>query len=79
MDGKKVSSPSLTLTLTPDWYSYKPTLQAENPLINLPYVIDGKKVIAQTNACFLYLGRKFSMLGKDEDELALCEQLLCEV
>jgi hypothetical protein len=61
------------------WFSVKNSVKSVNPLINLPYVIDGKMIITQSNACFLYLGRKLSMLGKNEEEQSYCEQLLCEV
>jgi glutathione S-transferase len=57
----------------------KPELKAKNPLMNLPYIIDGDKIISQSNACFMHLGRKFNMLGKDEIEMSCCEQLLCEL
>lgn len=57
----------------------KPELKAKNPLINLPYVIDGDRVISQSNACMMYLARKFSLLGKDEIDASCCEQLLCEL
>ena len=56
-----------------DWHNEKPALKAKNPLMNLPYVVDGDVVIAQTNACFLYLGRKCKMLGTNELELTQCK------
>ena len=68
---------SLKFDLT-KWFSVKPDLKIVNPLINLPYVIDGDNIITQTNACFTYLGRKLKMLGETDYELSLCEQLLCE-
>jgi len=61
------------------WLSVKEGLRAKNPLINLPYVIDGDLVISQSNACFMYLGRKLNLLGSNEVEHCYCEQLLCEV
>lgn len=61
------------------WFNYKPTLKAINPLVNLPYVKDGEKVISQSNACFMYLGRKLNMLGSTPDQNEQCEQLLCEL
>ena len=59
----------------------KPALRERNALMNLPYLIDEEEdvVVAQSNACFLYLGRKLSLLGDNSKELSLCEQLLCEV
>jgi hypothetical protein len=61
------------------WFSVKDQLKAINPLINLPYVIDGKMIITQSNACLLHLGRKLLMMGKNEEEQSCCEQLICEV
>ena len=61
------------------WFDVKPALKEKNPLINLPYVKDGEKIISQANACFLYLGRKLSMLGTNDEEREACEQLLCEI
>jgi hypothetical protein len=61
------------------WFSIKDSLKGINPLINLPYVIDGKMIITQSNACFQYLGRILSMMGKNSEEQSYCEQLLCEV
>jgi glutathione S-transferase len=61
------------------WFaSAKEELRKKNPLINLPYIVDGDHVISQTNACFTYLGRKLNMLGNNEVELSQCDQLLCE-
>jgi len=58
-------------------------LKKRNSLINLPYmeIIDDegrKHLISQSNACLLYLGRKFKMLGSNEVEQTRCEQLLLE-
>jgi len=68
------------------WFSKKPALKEKNPLMNLPYICDskgsetgGELYISQTNACFLYLGRKLGMLGSTPQEMSMCEQLLCEV
>lgn len=47
--------------------------------MNLPYVIDDDMVVTQSNACMMYLGRKFGLCGANEKELAACEQILCEV
>ena len=61
------------------WLTEKPVLKAQNPLINLPYVKVGDVIISQTNACFMFLGRKLNMLGHNEKETSECEQLLCEI
>lgn len=42
----------------------KPELAKKNSCINLPYVLDGDKVITQSNTCLLYLGKK---LGIDNE------------
>ena len=47
--------------------------------MNLPYVLDGERVVSQSNACLIYLGEKFGMMGSDEDERIAVHQLLCEV
>jgi len=60
------------------WFSVKPALKDRNPLMNLPYVVDGDRVITQSNACLLYLGRKFGLSGKNEDEVTRMEQSLCQ-
>lgn len=61
------------------WFDDKVALKERNPLMNLPYILDGEAVVCQTNACFAYLGRKFGLLGSNEMETSQCEQLLCEV
>jgi glutathione S-transferase len=60
------------------WLDNKILLKEKNPLINLPYVVDGDNVISQSNACFTYLGRKLNMMGASPEEMSECEQLLCE-
>jgi len=67
-----------------DWTNKdKIELKKRNSLINLPYmeIIDDegqRHLICQSNACLLYLGRKFKMLGSNEVEQTRCEQLLLE-
>jgi len=61
------------------WFNHKPTLAPKNPLINLPYIIDGERIITQSNACYTYLGRKFHLNGKNEDEITKVEQILNQV
>jgi len=61
------------------WFGKKPELKEQNPLMNLPYVsVDGGRLIAQTNACFSYLGRALGLFGATPEEAVDCEQLLCE-
>jgi glutathione S-transferase len=62
-----------------EWLSKKPDLKEKNPLMNLPYVIHGDRVVTQSNACFSYLGRLLNLWGQTEDEVVECEELLCEV
>jgi glutathione S-transferase len=57
----------------------KVELKKANPFMNLPYVVDGDRVITQSNSCLAYLGRKTGLWGKTEDEIVLCETLLCEI
>lgn len=62
------------------WLSQKDSLKAENALVNLPYIRIGEKgkLITQSTACFLALGRALNMLGETEEDLSDVEQLLCE-
>lgn len=60
------------------WFGAKKALKLKNPLMNLPYVVDGDVVVAQTNAVLAYLGRKLNLWGKNEQETIACEQLLSE-
>lgn len=64
---------------TSDWFDKKPALKEKNALMNLPYVIDGEHVIAQTNACFSHLGRVLGLYGCNYAETLKVEQCLCQV
>eukprot|EP01088_Endostelium_zonatum_P014747 TRINITY_DN3348_c0_g1_i3.p1 TRINITY_DN3348_c0_g1~~TRINITY_DN3348_c0_g1_i3.p1 ORF type:complete len:174 (-),score=19.26 TRINITY_DN3348_c0_g1_i3:94-615(-) len=67
-------------TASPKWFEErKPQLQQKNPLINLPYIIDGDNVISQSNSCFEYLGRKFNLNGDTEEEQLKNNQCLNQV
>ena len=67
-----------------EWHQKdKIELKKRNSLINLPYIelINSQgddMLIPQSNACLSFLGRKFGMFGKNEDEVSKCEQLLLE-
>lgn len=61
------------------WFAVKPDLMVANPLINLPYVLDGEKVVSQSNACLAYLARRLGLWGRTLEEKCDCEQLLCEL
>jgi hypothetical protein len=51
-----------------------------HPLVNLPFVIDGGQVVAQSNACVLHLGRKFGLLGDGSPRAqSMIEQCLMQV
>mmetsp|Transcript_373 Transcript_373/g.530 ORF Transcript_373/g.530 Transcript_373/m.530 type:complete len:81 (+) Transcript_373:71-313(+) len=43
----------------------KPLLLPKNPLLNLPYVLDGDVLVTQSNACLKYLGRKLNLNGDE--------------
>merc|ERR1712038_1496325 len=57
----------------------KPALKAKTPFVNLPYIEDGGIVICQSNACLIYLGRKFNLLGKDASEEIKAKQCLDQI
>jgi glutathione S-transferase len=66
--------------LNSDWFSFeKPKLLEKQPLVNLPYIIDGDLIITQSNACMAYLGRKVGLWGKTDKDMSECEVLLCEI
>jgi len=46
--------------------------------MNLPYLVDGSHVITQSNACYLYLGRKFGLNGGNDVEMSRVEQVLMQ-
>merc|ERR1712062_437859 len=48
------------------WFGIKDTLGFDYP--NLPYLIDGHIKITQSNAILRYLGRKFELDGKTEED-----------
>jgi glutathione S-transferase len=58
------------------WEDTKSALVAKNPLANLPYVLDGEKVISQSLACLVYLGEKWGLMGADP---SLTLQILTEI
>jgi len=62
----------------PAWGTEKPALKEKNAMINLPYIKDGDRVITQSNACYLYLGRKFKLDGKTEEASCINDQVLCQ-
>jgi glutathione S-transferase len=62
------------------WFSQKETLKEENPLINLPYIRIGTKgkLITQSTACFMALGRVLNLVGDTDSDLSDVEQLVGE-
>jgi len=57
------------------WFNEtKPKLLEKNPAITLPYLIDGDKVIAESDAICIYVcykGNKPELLGRNADEQVL--------
>merc|ERR1719235_1629703 len=63
----------------PDWFKEdKPKLLPLCPIVNLPYIKHGNKVITQTNAVMMYIARLARLGGKGKNE-SLVEMLLCDV
>mmetsp|Transcript_26924 Transcript_26924/g.27157 ORF Transcript_26924/g.27157 Transcript_26924/m.27157 type:complete len:267 (-) Transcript_26924:200-1000(-) len=62
-----------------DWTAVKAGLKLKDPLINLPYVIDGDLVVSQSNSCMSYLGKKLGLWGKSPQSDIECDMLLCEL
>lgn len=60
------------------WSDAKPALVEKNPLMNLPYIIDGDLVLTQTDACMNYLGRKCGLQGNTSPETGKIEQVLAQ-
>ncbi|XP_012944248.1 glutathione S-transferase Mu 3 [Aplysia californica] len=56
------------------WFSVKFTLGLDFP--NLPYYIDDKVKLTETNAIFRYLGRKYNLYGDDDVAKANCDLIL---
>lgn len=54
------------------WFNdVKPKLQDKNPALTLPYLIDGEKVVAESDAICVYLchkGGKPELLGRNAEE-----------
>mmetsp|Transcript_36309 Transcript_36309/g.50437 ORF Transcript_36309/g.50437 Transcript_36309/m.50437 type:complete len:229 (-) Transcript_36309:146-832(-) len=51
----------------PVWGAEKAEMIKKNPLMNLPYVVDGEKIICQSNACVYYLGKRLGIDGEDAE------------
>ena len=71
--------PYTQVIYTPDkgdqWFKEdKPKLIEKNPAIGLPYLIDGEKVVAESDAMCIYIAHKsgkVELLGRDADEKVL--------
>jgi len=50
-----------------------------NPYFNLPSIIDNDQVICQSNACFLYLGKKLGLDGEGSDTQLKIVQVAMQV
>jgi len=57
----------------------KPRLIKQNPLINLPYLVDGDVVLSHSNTIYTYLGDKLGLTPKDEATKLRDNQALMEV
>jgi len=59
------------------WFAdAKEGLKKKNALINMPYIEDQGKVVTQSNAVLLYIGRKTGLNGKTDDEVCKNEQVM---
>jgi hypothetical protein len=53
---------------TSEWFKGdKPDLVAQNSFMNLPYVQLGEKVVTQSNAVYLFVGRKLGLNGRGDE------------
>jgi len=59
-----------------NWLNVKETLKLDFP--NLPYMIDGDVRLTQSNAILRYIARKHSLLGKDEQQMAIVDMVIEE-
>jgi len=58
----------------------KPALLKKNPLINLPYLVDGDTVVTQSCAVYQYFGRRYGLdKCSSEEEKNKLEQVTLEV
>jgi len=63
-----------------EWFAKdKPVLAKINPLINLPYLIDGNTLVTQSQPVYTYLARKCNMNGTTPEETLKVEQTLAQV
>jgi len=64
---------------TSEWFKGdKPDLQAANAFMNLPYVQLGEKVVTQSNAVYLFVGKKLNLNGRGDDAQIKNHEILCE-
>jgi glutathione synthase/RimK-type ligase-like ATP-grasp enzyme len=64
---------------TSEWFKGdKPDLVAQNAFMNLPYVCLGDKVVTQSNACYLFIGKKLNLNGRGDDAQVRNHEILCE-
>lgn len=60
-----------------DWFgTHKPQLLEKNPLMTLPYLKDGDKIVTQSNSVLLYIARKAGLAGSGADDQSKIEMLL---
>merc|ERR1719387_40310 len=76
--GVKYKENQYAIGESPDWFKdHKPELLKTNPLVNLPYIKHGNKVITQTNAVMMYIAKLARLGGKADPSMV--EMLLCDV
>mmetsp|Transcript_21537 Transcript_21537/g.49811 ORF Transcript_21537/g.49811 Transcript_21537/m.49811 type:complete len:233 (+) Transcript_21537:61-759(+) len=65
---------------TPAWFGEdKPVLAEKNAMINLPYMIDGDKVVTQSNSCFFFMQKKCGLEPKDDAAVCDNQQVMMQV
>ena len=54
-------------------------MREKNPLINLPYIEVSNRVVTQSNAVYLWIGRKTGLNGSNDEEKEKNAQILFQV
>mmetsp|Transcript_22926 Transcript_22926/g.52558 ORF Transcript_22926/g.52558 Transcript_22926/m.52558 type:complete len:238 (-) Transcript_22926:214-927(-) len=62
------------------WYNEEKLKRLpENPLVNLPYISSGGLLVTQSNACLMFLGRRFGLQGSTDKEITSNDQVQCQI